>query len=92
MKIEGMSTEKIFFQLYEKYYLLGVLACLILVGGFSFIYYKNNIYAFRVLWLVSTIEFLMFAGIQQILSFVLIPMISLMPIVSSEKGKNNLKS
>lgn len=92
MKIEGMSTEKIFFQLYEKYYLLGGLACLILAGGFSFIYYKNNIYAFRVLWLVSTIEFLMFAGIQQILSFVLIPMISLMPIVSSEKGKNNLKS
>ncbi len=92
MKIEGMTTSKIFFRLYEKYYLCGIFACLILAGIFSFVYYKNNIYAFRVLWLVLTIEFLLFAVIQQILSFVLIPMISLMPIVSSEKGKNNLQS
>lgn len=91
MKIEGISTQNIFFRLYEKTYLKSVFSCLITICVLSFIYYKNNIYAFRGMFFAATVEFLAFALTQQILSLALLPMIEYMPIVSSEKGKNNLK-
>lgn len=91
MKIEGISTRNIFFRLYEKTYIKSIFSCLIIISFLSFAYYKNNIYAFRGMFLTATVEFLAFALTQQILSLAFLPMIEFMPIVSSEKGKNNLK-
>ena len=91
MKIEGISSGKIFYRLYEKDYLIGIVSCLLVICIVSYMYYKNNFYAFRGLLLAATVEFLAFALTQQILSLAFLPMIEFMPIVSSEKGKNNLR-
>lgn len=91
MKVEGHSVFNIYFSLYEKWYLIGSFLGILVLVLFGLIRFGNK-YTIQGFCVVTIAEYLMFLIAQQIVSFLLVFIIDSIPIVSSEKGKDNLQA
>lgn len=91
MKVEGYSNKKIYWKLYEKYFLLFGILGLFLILLISYMIFAESLMSFLVLLRLTLIEYVLFLAFTQVFSLLLLAIITIQPITSYLKGKSDAK-